>query len=86
MRYLPKKFKQISVSHVSPHSRIDFILIKPFLIGFLVMSLVEDSQAGSSVCTGVHCGDKHGHHGDIGKDSPIFDDAIKFLKKVEEQW
>ena len=47
------------------------------------MSLVEDSQAGSTQC---HTKGGSGHCGDIGKDSPIFEDAVKFLKKVEEQW
>ena len=47
------------------------------------MSLVEDSQAGGTAC---HPNGGSGHCGDIGKDSPIFEDAVKFLKKVEEQW
>ena len=64
--------------------------------GFLVMSLVEDSHAGGNECYGNRCGhggDIHGsggHSGDIGKDAPLrditFQDAINFLRKVQDQW
>ena len=56
------------------------------------MSLVEDSQAGGNECNSPNCGHGGtiygggGHSGNIGKDAPIFKDALDFLKKVEEKW
>ena len=56
-------------------------------VGFLVMSLVEDSHAGGTEC---HPNGGSGHCGDIGKDARIrditFQDAINFLEKVQDQW
>ena len=56
------------------------------------MSLVDDSHAGGNECASPNCGHSGtihgggGHGGNIGKDSPTFEDAINFLKQVEEQW
>ena len=65
-------------------------------LGFLVMSLIDDSQAGGNECFSPNCGhggDIHGpggHSGNIGKDARLrditFQDAINFLEKVQDQW
>ena len=51
------------------------------------MSLVEYSHATGQECMGIQCGHTiHGPAGYIGKDLPIFDDAINFVKEIEDQW
>ena len=49
------------------------------------MSLVEDSHARYK-CGMLTCDQTDGQPGDIGKDSPSLEDAVKFLKEVEEKW
>ena len=65
-------------------------------LGFLVMSLVDDSQAGGNECASPNCGHSGtiygpgGHSGNIGKDAPLrditFDDAINFLRQIQDKW
>ena len=55
------------------------------------MSLVEDSHARTGcgrrpAGTWIPCDQTDGQPGDIGKDSPSLEDALKFLKEVEEKW